>query len=72
MTFGRNRPYRAENMSPRNHRKEAQPDQGGRDEPACHKIGIRRRDDFIKPLDILMQLSAHSTDQEITIPRHFP
>jgi hypothetical protein len=72
VTFWRNRPDRPRDVSTRDDGKKAQPDERRRDESTRSKIGIRRRDEVVKPWHLLMKLCADTTHQYITIHGHFP
>jgi hypothetical protein len=72
VTFWCDRTDRPGYVSPRDDGKKAQPDQRRRDKTAQSKIGIRRRDEVVKPWHLLMELGAYTTHQHITVSRHFP
>ena len=58
-------------LDPRQHRQESESDQGFGFQTAGGEIRIRKRNNLIKAFDLLMQLTADTTDKKIFVRWEF-
>jgi hypothetical protein len=70
MAFGRNGADRSDEAADRKDDKKTQPDQRCSLQAAAGKVGISRPDGFVEADNLLVELCADTTDQEITVGTH--